>query len=171
MDTEDGADLARGPMDDDRTSSGLEAPGSSPPSDDALPQSDQMDLDAQVEDTVRAQPIEDSHYNPWSEVIRPVKRACTAALRDVLSRVHAAHQHETVKASIPNIAQLKGSIPRHAPLERLFSGPRSRSAYLNTTRQTLPATPGLCMLRFTVQRSRQWARRKRASLMRTVYSV
>jgi hypothetical protein len=67
-----------------------------------------------------------------------LRRARTAALRDVLSRVHAARQHETVKASIPSMAQLKGSIPRHAPLERLFSGPRSRSVYLNTTRQTLP---------------------------------
>ena len=68
-----------------------------------------------------------------------------AALRDVLSRVHAARarQHETVKASIPSMAQLKGSIPRHAPWERLFSGPRSRSVYLNTTRQTLHPGYGL----------------------------
>ena len=38
------------------------------------------------------------------------------------------------------MAQLKGSTPRHAPLERLFSGPRCDSVYLNTTRQTLPPT-------------------------------
>ena len=36
------------------------------------------------------------------------------------------------------MAQLKGSIPSHGPLERLFSGPRSDSVYLNTTCQTLP---------------------------------
>jgi hypothetical protein len=77
-----------------------------------------------------------------------LKRACTAALRDVLSGVHAARgarQHETVKASIPSMGQLKGSIPRHAPWECLFSGPRSRSVYLNTTRQTLHPGYALCL--------------------------
>ena len=55
-----------------------------------------------------------------------------------MSRVRAARQRETVKASIPSRAQLKGSIPRHAPLECLFSGPRRDSVYLNTTCQTPP---------------------------------
>ena len=67
-----------------------------------------------------------------------LKRARTAVPKDVLSRVRAARQRETVKASIPSRAQLKGSIPRHAPLECLFSGPRRDSVYLNTTCETLP---------------------------------
>ena len=68
-----------------------------------------------------------------------LKRAHTAAPKTFChARVRAARQRETVKASNPNRAQLKGSIPRHAPLECLFSGPRRDSVYLNTTCQTPP---------------------------------
>ena len=72
------------------------------------------------------------------ERIYDLKRARTAVPKTFWSRVRAARQRETVKASIPSRAQLKGSIPRHAPLECLFSGPRRDSVYLNTTCQTPP---------------------------------
>ena len=58
---------------------------------------------------------------PRAEVAKTFARFVTPAF----ARLEPAR--ETVKASIPIMAQLKGSIPSHGPLERLFSGPRSDS--------------------------------------------
>jgi hypothetical protein len=73
-----------------------------------------------------------------------LRRARTAARAEDVCQAFArlrARQHETVKASIPSMAHLKGSIPSHATLERLLAGPRSDRIYLNTTCQTLPPRP------------------------------
>jgi hypothetical protein len=74
-------------------------------------------------------------YDLKSKNVRVPPRA-----EDVLSRVRAARQHETVKASIPRRVY-SHTIPRCAPLERLFSGPRSDGVYLDTTCQLSRVRP------------------------------
>jgi hypothetical protein len=64
MDTEDGADVVSDGMDDDRRPLSRVLPGGSPAPVSALPQIDEIEVGAEVEDTVRAQPIKDNHLSP-----------------------------------------------------------------------------------------------------------
>jgi hypothetical protein len=66
-DTNDGADLVRDGTDDDRTPLSRVLPGGSPLPVSALPQIDEMEVNAQVEGTVRGQPLEESDQKPVTD--------------------------------------------------------------------------------------------------------
>ena len=67
MDTNDGADLVRDGTDDDRTPLSRVLPGGSPLPVSALPQIDEMEVSAQVQGTVRGQPLEKSDQSPMTD--------------------------------------------------------------------------------------------------------
>ena len=57
MDVGDGSDVVRNDMEEDRGAPSSVSPGGSPSADGAPSQIDSQELGAQVEDTVRAQPM------------------------------------------------------------------------------------------------------------------
>ena len=67
MDTNDGADLVRDGTYDDRTPLSRVLPSGSPLPVSALPQIDEMEVNAQVEGTVRGQPLEESDQKPVTD--------------------------------------------------------------------------------------------------------
>ena len=67
MDTNDGADLVRDGTDYDRTPLSRVLPGGSPLPVSALPQIDEMEVSAQVQGTVRGQPLEKSDQSPMTD--------------------------------------------------------------------------------------------------------
>ena len=67
MDTEDGSDLVRDDTDGDGRSLSRVTAGGSPLPVSTLPQNDQIYLTNQVEDTVRAQPLEESDLHPLTD--------------------------------------------------------------------------------------------------------
>ena len=57
MDIDDDYDVAKNDMEEDRGAPSSVSPGGSPPADGAPSQIDNQELGAQIEDTVRAQPM------------------------------------------------------------------------------------------------------------------
>ena len=72
----------------------------------------------------------------------PIPHAAQPLIPEVVMFLSPIYRSISSHENLPLLSHLrervKGSIPRHAPLECLFSGPRRDRVYLNTTCQTPP---------------------------------